>query len=236
MTLTYPHRQQQLEKLVLKLGLAKQSALQWKLLDLALTHPTSSSDANYEQLEFVGDAAIRLAAAEFLFENYPDIAVGEYAAIRSILVSDRVLARIADSYGLERYLLVAPSAQNAAGEQSRLADALEATIGALYLSTHTLKLIRPWLDGHFQQLTREIRSDPALGNYKQALQEWTQNKYKILPEYRVQTNKPGDREGKQFAAEVWIKGQLFGSGCGRTKKDAQQAAARIAFLSLHKNN
>src|SRR6478672_4446844 len=135
----YPGRQKQLETLIQKLGLPKNASIKWHLLDLALTHASASAKANYEQLEFVGDAVVRLAASELLFETYPDCAVGEFAAIRSMLVSDRCLARIAQYYGLERYLLVSGSALgDKAGEESRLAEALEAVVAALYLSTHTL--------------------------------------------------------------------------------------------------
>ncbi len=76
MALQYPHRQKQLQSLVHKLGLSADANVQWHLLDLALTHPTVSASANYEQLEFVGDAVIRLAAAEFLLETFPQMAVG----------------------------------------------------------------------------------------------------------------------------------------------------------------
>ena len=183
MTLSYPRRQKQLQSLVNKLGLPAQAPIQWQLLDLALTHPTVSAQANYEQLEFVGDAVVRLVAAEVLWETYPDSPVGDFAAIRSILVSDRILAQLADEYGLELYLLVSGSANaDKAGQESRLADAFEAVLGALYLSTHTLELVRPWLDPHFKKLAAQIHSDPAKLNYKAALQEWTQARFKVLPE------------------------------------------------------
>lgn len=75
MTLVYPRRQRQLESLVRKLGLPITAPIKWELLDLALTHPTVSESANYEQLEFVGDAVVRLAAAVMLWETYPDCPV-----------------------------------------------------------------------------------------------------------------------------------------------------------------
>ncbi len=236
MTLKNPRREKQLRQFVQKLGLPETAPIHWDLLDLALTHPTVSPIANYDQLEFVGDAVVRLAAAEFLLETYPDAPVGEFAAIRSVLVSDRILAQIAQCYGLERYLLLGGSAiSDHAGLQSRLADAFEALIGALYLSTHTLQLIRPWLDSHFQQLSQQIRSDPALQNYKDALQEWTQAHYKILPEYRVRENEPVKTLQERFIAEVWLQGQQLGQGVGRSKKAAEQAAAQQAFLSLQES-
>jgi ribonuclease-3 len=241
MQVTYPPRQRELEKLIKKLGLATDLSLQWHLLNLALTHPTSSVDANYQQLEFVGDAVVRLAAAELLLETYPDAAVGEFAAIRSELVSDRSLAEIADCYGLDDYLLMSASTQrDTLGRQSRLADALEAVIGALYLSSHTLEFVRPWLDTHFKPLAEQIRSCPARLNYKHALQGWTQTHYKSLPEYRVRETQPLGAKvvspEERFTAEVWVQGKRRGRGKGRSKKMAEQAAAQEAFLFLNKDN
>jgi ribonuclease III len=234
MSLAYPRRQRQLESLVRKLGLSIAAPIKWQLLDLALTHPTVSESANYEQLEFVGDAVVRLVAAVVLWESYPDCSVGDFAAIRSVLVSDRILAQLAREYGLELYLLVAGSATaDKIGQESRLADAFEAVLGALYLSTQSLDLIRPWLDPHFIQLTTEIRLDPARLNYKAALQEWTQAQYKVLPEYRVVEKNQPQHIQERFFAEVWLHGQKLGEGKGRSIKAAEQAAAKVAFLSLN---
>ncbi|MBD1906975.1 ribonuclease III [Funiculus sociatus GB2-A5] len=233
MTFKDPRRQKQLEKLIQKLGLPEQAPVQWSLLDLALTHPTVSPSGNYEQLEFLGDAVVRMAASELLWEIYPNCSVGEFSAIRKVLVSDRTLARIADSYGLDRYLLVSESAAgDKAGLTSRMADAFEAVLGALYLSTHTLELVRPWLDPHFKYLSSEIRTDPAYQNYKDALQEWTQAHYQTLPEYRVKENRRFHGDPERFAAEVWFQGRLLGQGKGHSKKAAEQAAAKEAFLSI----
>ncbi|BAU05487.1 ribonuclease III [Fischerella major NIES-592] len=233
MTLAYPRRQRQLESLVRKLGLAIEAPIKWQLLDLALTHPTVSESANYEHLEFVGDAVVRLVAAIVLWENYPNCPVGDFAAIRSVLVSDRILAQLARSYGFELYLLVAGSATaDKAGQQSRLADAFEAVLGALYLSTNNLDLIRPWLDPHFKELAAEIRLDPARLNYKAALQEWTQAQFKVLPEYRVVEISQPHNNQERFIAQVWLHGQKFGEGKGRSIKAAEQAAAKVAFLTL----
>lgn len=233
MPLQDPRRQKQLWQFIQKLGLPAQTPVKWELLDLALTHPSISAEANYDQLEFVGDAVVRLAASEVLFETYPDAAVGEFAAIRSVLVSDRLLAELAQAYGLERYLLVSSSAaSDKAGETSRLADSFEAVLGALYLSTNTLELVRPWLDSHLQKLAAEIREDPARQNYKDALQEWTQGHYKILPEYRLKETGLVHGDANRFTAEVWLKDRRLGEGTGRSKKAAEQAAAKQAYLEI----
>ena len=95
MTVQYPRRQQQLENFVTRLGIQADDRFQWKLLDLALTHSTMSAENNYEQLEFVGDAVVKLASAEFLLKRFPDLKVGDFTALRSQLVSDRSLSEVA---------------------------------------------------------------------------------------------------------------------------------------------
>lgn len=233
MTLAYPRRQQELEALVQRLGLAQHPALRWDLLDLSLTHATFSAEKNYEQLEFVGDAVVKLAAAEFLLDVYPELKVGEFTALRSVLVSDHILSQIADQYGFDRYLLVASSAKfDQAGRESRLADSLEAVLAALYLSTHNLSLIRPWLDDHFKRLSKEILADPARQNYKAALQNWTQAHQKTLPEYRTTETGHTHNDPDRFGSEVWVGGRCMGQGSGRSRKAAEQAAAQVAFLAL----
>jgi ribonuclease III len=150
-------------------------------------------------------------------------------------VSDRVLARFADYYGLEHYLIVSNSALNdQLGRESRLAESFEAVLGALYLSTHTLALVHPWLDSHLHQLVKEVRTDPARQNYKAALQEWSQGTYKLLPTYRV-SEVPDADFSERFIAEVWLNNQCLGKGCGRSIKAAEQAAAQVAFLVLNRD-
>jgi ribonuclease-3 len=229
-------RYKQLRQFIQKLGLSEQALVQLDLLDLALTHPTASPEVNYERLEFVGDAVVKLAAAEFLHERYPHASEGELSAIRAILVSDRHLAEIADCYGLERYLLVGSSARgDRIGNETRLASGFEAVLAALYLSTHTLELIRPWLDAHLAQKAEAIRLDPTMQNYKGALQTWTQAKYQTLPEYRVVEVGQAYGDTERFLAEVWLNGQKLGQGKGKSKKTAEQAAAQVAFLALQQS-
>jgi ribonuclease III len=225
-------RQKYLQTLLLRLGLPENTEVKWDLLDIALTHPTMGSP-NYEQLEFIGDSVVRLAASEFLWEAYPDSSVGDFSAVRKILVSDRVLAQLSENYGFDRYLLLAASAAgDVSGRVSRMADAFESVLGALYLSTNNLTLVRPWLDPHFQQMTKEILEDPARQNYKDALQELTQARYKALPQYQVQETPDNDLPEQRFTAEVVVQGQIWGSGIGPSKKAAQQAAAKTAFTAL----
>lgn len=203
------------------------------LLELALVDVSSSATKNNEKLEFLGDAALRLAAAEFLMERYPQMELGDMSAVRSQIVSDRILATLAKRYHLRRYLILSKSAAgDKAGTDSRLADTFEAILGALYLSAGNLSLIRPWLDPHFEQLTQSLRSDPARQNYKAALQELTQSHYKSLPTYKVSEISQIHGDEERFQAEAWFQDKLWGTGKGRSMKMAEQAAARIAFDTI----
>ena len=233
LALLTPERQQQLQQLVVQLGLPADTSVDWEKLNQALVHPSFQSNEAYERLEFLGDAALRLAAAEFLLKTFPEATVGQVAELRSQLVSDRVLARLADGYELESFLLLSEAAiRDRAGRASRLADAFEAILGALYFTTHNTDLIHPWLDPHFQRLAEAIRSDPARQNYKAALQEWTQAQYKVLPEYRTQeiSHKHGDPE--RFEAVVWVQSRQWGEGKGPSIKLAEQVAAQQAYYAL----
>lgn len=233
MPIADPRRQKQLQQFVEQLGLPDHAPVQWELLDLALTHPTASATANYERLEFVGDAVVKLAAAEFLYETYPSAAEGELSAIRGILVSDRLLAQVASSYGFDRYLVMSNSAfADKVGRETRLAAAFEAVLAALYLSTKSLSLIRPWFDTHLQQLAESVRRDPTLQNYKGALQILTQAHYQSLPEYRVTEVRQVHGDAERFLAEVWLQDQCWGQGKGQSKKAAEQMAAQVAFVAL----
>ena len=217
------------EKLLSLLGVPSE-LVKADLLALALVDISSSADHNNEKLEFLGDAALRLAAAEFLMERYPTMVLGEMSAIRSQLVSDRTLASIAKHYHLSDYLKLSKSALgDKAGADSRLADAVEAILGALYLSSGNLSLIRPWLDTHLEQLTQSLRTDPARQNYKAALQELTQSRYKSLPTYENTEISQIHGDNERFQAQAWFQGKLLGEGKGRSIKIAEQAAAKVAY-------
>ena len=208
-------------------------AVNWALLDQALTDISTSAEYNNQHLEFLGDAVLRLAAAEFLREAYPAMSVGDMAATRSQLVSDRTLTTLAQRYQLDRHLKLASSALgDRAGHASRLADAFEAVLGALYLSTSDLSLVRPWLDQELEQLTQALQADPARQNYKAALQELTQAHNKQLPEYRVTEISQVHGDAERFYAEVWYEGQQWGNGKGGARKQAEQVAAQRALHGL----
>jgi ribonuclease III len=226
-------RQRQLQKLMARLGLPEAAPVRWELLDLALTHPSLSTAENYEQLEFLGDAVLRLFVAQQMWTHDRSSTVGQWTAIRSVLVSDRILAGIAYTFGLERFLLVAPSAQrDPKGETSRLADALEAVIGALYLSAQNFSLIEPWLKPELEKSADSVRLDPTYQNYKAALQQLTQAQYRVLPEYQVEETPQPTETSLRFRAMVLVQGECWGAGTGSSRKEAEKSAAEMAYLKL----
>ncbi|MEM6424885.1 MAG: ribonuclease III [Cyanobacteria bacterium P01_D01_bin.128] len=230
-------RRSQLQDWLHSLGIQPASIdIDWEELDQALTHPSISGDRNYEKLEFFGDAALRLAAAEYLMAELPAATVGDLSALRSRLVSDRTLADIAHQYRLGELLhLSAAARKDTAAQQSQLADGLEAVLGVLYRTTHNTDLVHQWLDRHFRQLAAQMLADPAMGNYKNALQELTQARFQVLPDYQTQELNQIHGDSERFGSEVWVQGRAWGTGKGRSIKLAEQNAARAAYQALIAN-
>ena len=222
-----------LRRCVEQLDLPRQD-VNWDLLDQALIHASASLDRNNERLEFLGDSVLRLAAAEFLMEQYPSATVGQLTMVRSHLVSDHVLTQIAETLGLEKFVQVSSAA---AGDQAarpkRLADAMEAILAVLYLSRGDLQLVRPWLDPHLATLAKRLIENPAVHNPKTALQELTQKDYKVLPDYRTEEVSTNHGDPERFRSEVWLCDRYLGVGVGASRKAAEQAAALKGYQVLH---
>ncbi|MBD2177416.1 ribonuclease III family protein [Pseudanabaena sp. FACHB-1998] len=243
-----PRRQRELVRLLEKMGLdqtklerGNSQGFDWLLIDRALVHPSFSTSYNNDQLEFVGDSVLRLSVSLFLQERYGDRSVGDLAALRSHLVSDKTLAEIASIYELQKYVVVSNAAKNdSQALRSLLADALEALMAALFINTQDLAFIRNWLDPHMHRFAEALLAIPALGNYKVALQELTQGRWKRLPEYRNvpspeqnnSSNNPPNNQNNIFHVEVWFDDRCWGTGQGKSIKAAQQEAAAIALQQM----
>jgi ribonuclease III len=222
------NRQKELKQLLNRMQIPD-LAIDWDLLDQALIHPSFSTSYNNDYLEFFGDSVLRMVVVTFLRNRYSDRPVGDLAALRSHLVSDKVLAAIADDYGFDRFLVLGESARrDPKTSLSRLANSFEAILGALYLSTNSFNLISPWLDHHLERISLEILAQPAFGNSKAALQELTQANWHILPEYK----KIASLEPQIFMMEVWVNNHCWGVGRGSSIKAAEQEAAAIALPVL----
>lgn len=237
-----PRRQRQLVSLLAKMGLEQEylervNSFDWLLIDRSLVHPSFSTTYNNDQLEFVGDSVLRLSVSLFLQEHYGDRSVGDLAALRSHLVSDKTLAEIAAVYELQKYVVVSNAARNdTQALRSLLADALEALMAALYINTQDLAFIRKWLDPQMQRFSEMLLAIPALGNYKVALQELTQGLWKRLPEYRNVVPNVELAENNLFHVEVWFDDRCWGKGQGKSIKAAQQEAAAIALQEMQSQN
>lgn len=210
------------------------------LLSQAVTHRSYAhengerAEPDNERLEFLGDTVLGMIVAEYLFGRYPHEPEGQLAKKKSILVSEPTLARVARRFQLPLYLRLGKGEELSGGREraSLLADAMEAIIGAIYLSqgyTATRRFILSWLEEEVVQLEkRQMIADP-----KTALQELTQALAQERPTYRV-IKEEGPDHRKEFQVEVLFGGERLGLGRGRTKKAAQKAAAMEALVRLQK--
>ena len=204
------------------------------LVEQALTHVSARRSKNFERLEFLGDAVLRLAATEFIDHHYPDLPVGSCSSLRAQLVSDRWLAQLGEQLQLDSLLVLGPKAMGDAAARATLhADATEALIGAIYSgSGNNLQPIHHWLTPHWQQTTAEVLATPHRFNGKTILQEWSQAEGLGLPEYTTteQSSRHGDPE--RFKSHVQVGTRLSADGFGRSRKEAEQSAAAEAVQRL----
>ncbi len=223
-----------------------------ELLVRALTHRSlahqlaqadtgkKSAPADNERLEYLGDAVLGLVVAEMLFAMHPEWREGELTRIRSGLVSRQHMAKVAEKIDLGKHLRLSRG-EESSGLRRRstvLSNTMEAVMGALFLDGG-LEPVRFFVRGKVmgeaaERLAVELRSGEALGNYKSALQERLQAAGAGAPVYLVKSESGPDHH-KRFLVEVRQKGEAgqkgkaLARGMGRTKKDAEQDAARRAL-------
>lgn len=206
------------------------------LLERALTHPsyTKQSDQahqNNQRLEFLGDAVLGMVLAEQLFHEMPAKREGVLTRYRSILVNGVQLAALARELDLMPYLLLSEGERQAGGEQGRdsiLEDALEAIVGAIYLDSG-LEPARDCILGWYGKLSERLDSSVEDHNPKGQLQEQLQPLFgNECIEYRM-VDSSGPDHNKSFVVEVRVSGEVWGSGTGSSKKEAEEMAARQAL-------
>jgi ribonuclease-3 len=228
-------------------GFSNPALLVCALTHRSLAHELAQTDQNQsdnERLEFLGDAVLNLVVAEVLFVLHPEWREGELTRVRSGLVSRQHMALVAQTIGLGRYLRLSRGEEHS-GLRRRstvLSNTMEAVMGALFLDgglEPARYFVRRQVMGEAaDRLALELRSGAALGNYKSALQERLQAARVGAPVYRVKSESGPDHH-KRFLVEVRLKteagtpGKSLARGMGRTKKLAEQDAARRAldFLS-----
>ncbi len=206
-----------------------------ELLELALTHRSyayeTGEDATNERLEFLGDSVLGLVVTEELYRRFPDLDESRLSPLRSGVVNMRALAGIARTLDLGAVMRLGKGEENTGGrdKNSLLADALEAIIGAIYIefgfaksSAVVLALIEETLESAFAK--------GAGLDGKTALQELLASQSRNAPEYVV--TETGPDHDKSFSAFAMVDGQALAQGEGKSKREAEQIAARIAFELL----
>jgi len=205
------------------------------LLEAALTHRSFANEAgtpaHYERLEFLGDAVLGLATADWLFHRLAERPEGDLSRLKAMLVSEGALARYAEELALGEHLRLGTGEERSGGrlKASLLADALEALFGAIYLDGGFVAA-RGAVAGYLEAAS----AWPEEGKPRDAkttLQELAQARGWELPLYVVVEERGPDHD-KTFAVEVSLRGVLAGQGQGRTKKSAEQAAAAAALARL----
>jgi ribonuclease-3 len=209
------------------------------LLEHALTHRSRANEdltggvVDNESLEFLGDAVLGFAIADLLYRRYPDRDEGQKSKIKSGVVSAVTLARRAAHLDLGRFLLLGRGEEKSGGrlKLTLLADAYEAVIAAVYLDGG-LEPARAFVEREF---SRELETAGASlmpgDDYKSALQEWLQSRGRPLPDYQV-VEEIGPAHRRLFRIECRVTEDVLVCGEGRTKKEAEQDAARLALARL----
>jgi ribonuclease-3 len=208
----------------------------------ALTHKSYVNEhkdsrlQDNERLEFLGDAVVDLAISHRLMERFPLASEGELSKLRALIVNEEGLARIARALSLGELLLLGRGEEMTGGREksSVLADAMEAVIGAVFLGSG-MDTVMALVDRHFTEALDGVAEGRSGLDYKTKLQEDVQNRLKLSPRYRVVAEAGPDHE-KTFEVEVSIGAELYARASGRSKKEAEQAAARATLDMLRKDD
>lgn len=208
-----------------------------KLYQQALTHTSYAHEKGHsyyhnERLEFLGDAVLELIISDYLYHTYPHTPEGKLTKLRADLVCEASLARLAFALNLGEHIRLGKGEKVGGGctRPSLLADTVEALIGALYLE-HGLEESRKHLLELYQPVFKDLQEGVLCRDYKTLLQEFSQARFAITPAYRI-IAESGPDHNKLFEAEVLVAKKAVGQGQGRSKKEAEQAAAKEAWNKL----
>ncbi len=211
-----------------------------QLLDKALTHRSFINEnqtldlKDNERLEFLGDAVLDLCISDMLMREFPDYTEGQLSKIRASIVNETTLAEMARDFRLGEFLLLGKGEELSGGrtKSSILSNAFEAVIAAIYLDggfDRTLGFIK----NLFQPYMEKWMQSPIYKDYKTFLQEFSQNRFKVVPRYQL-IHESGPDHDKIFHIKLTITDELTATGIGKNKKDAEQQAAKKAIEELQK--
>jgi ribonuclease III len=203
--------------------------------ELALTHRSFAFEAELtehnERLEFLGDAILGAIVTDLVFRRYPELTEGEMARLRASVVNTVALAELARALELGPHIRLGRGEESSGGRDkaSLLADTFEAVVGAAYLDRGS-EAVSAFLVPIFAELLAEVIASGGGHDPKTALQELAVKNRSGRPSYRLASSGPD--HDKRFTAEVYVGERLCGAGAGRSKKEAEQNAAREALALL----
>ncbi len=202
------------------------------LLQQALTHRSAKAHKNNERLEFLGDAVLDLVVAEILFARFGDLQEGDLSKMRASLVNEKAFFKLALLLNLQDHILISAAEANNHGHSkpSILASAFEALMGAIYLESG-LEPIKTLMQKLFKQAYPNLSLQELFMDYKSALQELTQARFKVVPTYTLK-NESGPDHAKQFEMQIFILNKLYGTCKASSKKQAEQLCAQVAYEQL----
>lgn len=202
-------------------------------VQLAFSHK-SLGEKNYEKLEFLGDAVLNLFIVNYLIKNNIEYEIGELAKIKSYLVSKEVLYKIGEKNSISNFIKYGPTLTKKEIVKNKriVSDVVEAIIGAIYTNlgfNKTEKLIFELYKDELKSIKRKI----SFNDYKSELQNIANKNFKNLPEYRL-IKTEGMEHKKIFFVDVFLDNKKYGSGKGKTIKEAEQEAAKVALKKIKK--
>ncbi len=205
-----------------------------ELLIEALTHKSYKQPYNNERLEFLGDAVLDLIVGEYLYKRFIHFEEGNLSKMRASLVNEGGFTRLALYLNLGEYIYLSNAEENNSGrtKSSLLSNAFEALMGAIYLEVG-LGTVRTITIDLLEKVHPDISLDSLFKDYKTSLQELTQAHYGITPDYQLVAAHGPDHK-KEFEIAAFIDGKRYASAVGKSKKQAQQEAAKIALDILTK--
>lgn len=205
------------------------------LLKTALTHSSYANEhrdrhlQNNERLEFLGDSILGLVSADYMFNHYPNLPEGELTKLRAAVVCEQTLCEIAKELGLDKEILLGKG-EEAGGGRARpsiLADAVEAVLGAIYLDGG-MDAARKFVLSFIPKKAELAEHGGAFKDYKTALQEIVQKNRQETLSYHL-SGESGPDHDKRFNVQVLLNSNIFAEGSGKSKKEAEQMAAKHAL-------
>lgn len=213
----------------------------FNLLDLALSHRSFANEKtpgteNNEKLEFLGDSVLGLIITEFLYRNYSTLHEGDFARVKSFVVSEEMLSAQGKNIGLNKLIKIGHGEEMTGGRDKKaiIADAFEAFLGAMYLDSKYSK-VEEFVIRLFAEEIRLVINEHHGQDYKTLLQEFVQKKYRDCPRYR-QISESGPEHNKTFLMEVLINNEIIAQASGKSKKEAEKNAAKIAYQKVIGNS